>query len=62
NRVHQHLVRGMVEVARGLGKQTIASHVSSNETLQLLQEYGIDYAQGYHIGLPTAISEIQKTS
>jgi len=62
NRVHQHLVRGMVEVARGLGKQTIANHVNSDETLQLLQEYGVDYAQGYHIGLPTAISEIQKTS
>lgn len=61
NRVHQHLVRGMVEVARGLGKQIIANYVSSNETLQLLQEYGVDYAQGYHIGLPTAISEIQKT-
>ena len=62
NRVHQHLVRGMVEVARGLGKQTIANHVSSDETLLLLQEYGVDYAQGYHIGLPTAISGIQKTS
>jgi len=62
NRVHQHLVRGMVEVARGLGKQTIANYVSSDETLLLLQEYGADYAQGYHIGLPTAISEIQKTS
>ena len=62
NRVHQHLVRGMVEVARGLGKQIIANYVSSDETLQLLQEYDVDYAQGYHIGLPTAISEIQKTS
>lgn len=60
NRVHQHLVRGMVELARGLGKQTIANHVSSNETLQLLQEYGIDYAQGYHVGLPASLSEIQK--
>ncbi|KAA0244605.1 MAG: hypothetical protein EDM70_06085 [Candidatus Brocadia sp. AMX2] len=31
------------------------------ETLQLLLEYGVDCAQGYHIGLPSAVSEIQIT-
>jgi EAL domain-containing protein (putative c-di-GMP-specific phosphodiesterase class I) len=50
--VDQHLVRGMVKVARGLGKQTIAEFVGDEETVRLLREYGVDYAQGYHVGRP----------
>ena len=52
----QHLVKAMVEVARGLGKKTTAEFVGSEETLRLLREYGVDYAQGYHIGKPRCIS------
>ncbi|MBF8277885.1 MAG: hypothetical protein HW390_2958 [Candidatus Brocadiaceae bacterium] len=48
----QHLVKAMVEIARGLGKKTIAEYVGNEETVQLLREYGVDYAQGYHIGKP----------
>ena len=47
-----------MEVARGLGKQTIAEFVGCEETMQLLSEYGVDYAQGYYIGKPCAVSEI----
>lgn len=54
----QRLVKAMVEVARGLGKQTIAEFVGDEETLRLLREYGVDYAQGYHIGRPRATSRI----
>jgi diguanylate cyclase (GGDEF)-like protein/PAS domain S-box-containing protein len=54
----QHLVKAMVEVARSLGKKTTAEFVGSEETLRLLREYGVDYAQGYHIGKPRNISEI----
>ncbi|HWI53930.1 MAG TPA: EAL domain-containing protein [Symbiobacteriaceae bacterium] len=50
--VDQHLVKGMVEVARGLGKQTIAEFVGDYETLQMLRSFGVDYAQGYYIGRP----------
>jgi diguanylate cyclase (GGDEF)-like protein/PAS domain S-box-containing protein len=52
NPVDQHLVRAMVGVARGLGKRTIAEFVTDEETLSLLREYGVDYAQGYHIREP----------
>lgn len=51
----QHLVKAMVEVARGLGKETIAECVGDEETLQVLRECGVDYAQGYHIGRPSAL-------
>jgi len=56
--VDQHLVKAMVEVARGLGKETVAEYVGSKEVMQLLIEYGIDYAQGYYIGRPGKITEI----
>ncbi len=56
--VDQYLVKAMVEVARGLGKQTVAEYVESKETMQLLREYGIDYAQGYYIGRPGEITGI----
>jgi len=54
----RHLVKAMVDVARGLGKRTIAEFVENGETLEKLQESGVDYAQGYHVGRPRPISEI----
>ena len=54
----QHLVRAMVEVARGLGQETIAEYVEDAETLRLLREYGVGYAQGHFIGRPSALGEI----
>ncbi len=56
--VDQHLVKAMVEVARGLGKKTVAEFVQDEETLSLLREYGVDYAQGYHVGKPRHMSEL----
>jgi EAL domain-containing protein (putative c-di-GMP-specific phosphodiesterase class I) len=54
--VDQVFVRAMVELAHGLGKQTIAEFVEDEETLQLLDELGVDYAQGYHIGRPALMA------
>ena len=55
--VDQHLVRAMVEVARALGKRTVAEFVGNEETVRLLQEFGVDFLQGYHIGKPMAVEE-----
>ncbi len=51
---NQVFVRGMVEVARGLGKRTVAEFVEDEATLNLLAELGIDLAQGYHLDRPQA--------
>lgn len=48
----QLFVKAIVDVARGMGIKTVAEFVESEETLQLLKEYGVDYAQGYLIGKP----------
>jgi Amt family ammonium transporter len=36
---------------------TIAECVEDEQTLNILKEIGIDYAQGYHLGRPQAIRE-----
>ncbi|MFZ5815947.1 MAG: bifunctional diguanylate cyclase/phosphodiesterase [Bacillota bacterium] len=53
--VDQELVRAMVQVARALGRKTIAESVEDGETLELLRQLGVDYAQGYHIGRPVPV-------
>lgn len=50
--VDQAMVQSMNQVAHALGKSTIAEYVESEAILQLLQQYGVDYAQGNYIGKP----------
>ncbi|BAU48391.1 diguanylate cyclase [Sulfurifustis variabilis] len=45
-------VTAMVDVARGLGIQTIAEHVSDEQTVTVLRAHGVDHAQGFYIGRP----------
>ncbi len=51
----EHLVRAMVQVARGLGKRTVAEFVEDEATLARLREIGVDFAQGYYIGRPAPL-------
>ena len=48
----QLFVKALIDVAKGLGKKTVAEFVETKEILTLLQQYGVDYAQGYYIGRP----------
>jgi diguanylate cyclase (GGDEF)-like protein/PAS domain S-box-containing protein len=48
----QILVQALTQVAKGFGKLTIAEFVENAETLALLRDFGIDYAQGHYIGMP----------
>ena len=54
DKVDQAMVRMVGEVARAAGIETVAEHVNSAATFELLAKYGIDYAQGYYIGKPMA--------
>jgi PAS domain S-box-containing protein len=55
NRANQHLVKAIVGLARDFGYQTIAEGVENSETLALLKDYGVDFAQGFHLGRPSPI-------
>jgi diguanylate cyclase (GGDEF)-like protein len=52
NDADQLTVQAIVQIARGLGKTTIAEYVQDDVTTQMLREYGVDMAQGYHLGRP----------
>jgi diguanylate cyclase (GGDEF)-like protein len=53
----QLTVQAIVQIARGLGKTTIAEYVQDDVTADMLREYGVDMAQGYHLGRPVALHE-----
>ncbi len=53
----QLTVQAIVQIARGLGKTTIAEYVQDDLTAEMLREYGVDMAQGYHLGRPVAVDE-----
>jgi diguanylate cyclase (GGDEF)-like protein len=57
NSVDQTVVRMIGEVAKAAGMKTVGEYVQNAATLKLLAEYGIDYAQGFHIGRPMAQPE-----
>jgi PAS domain S-box-containing protein len=52
NEDNQRLVRGTVAMAREFGYKTIAEGVEDAASLALLESYGIDFAQGNHLGSP----------
>ncbi|HWI09346.1 MAG TPA: EAL domain-containing protein [Solirubrobacteraceae bacterium] len=54
----QLMVQAMVKIAQNLGKLTIAEFVGDGRTQDLLREYGVDYAQGHHVGLPVDIARL----
>ena len=56
---NQVFVKAMVDVARGLGKSIIAEFVEDAETLNMIRELGVHYAQGYYLGRPSM--ELPKT-
>ena len=51
---NQVFVKSIVDVARGMHKITIAEFVEDAETLEMLQRFGVDMVQGYHLDMPRA--------
>jgi EAL domain-containing protein (putative c-di-GMP-specific phosphodiesterase class I) len=58
SRTGQLTIKSLVELAKGLGAETIAEYVSDDQTLEFLREAGVGYAQGYRIGRPRPIDEV----
>lgn len=48
------IVRTIQDFARQLGIRTVAEFVHSAEVLKVVEQLGIDYAQGFHIAHPAA--------
>ena len=56
NPVDRSVVASINSVAHTLGLQTIAEYVSSDRAVEMLSEMGVDYGQGYRLGLPKPIA------
>lgn len=52
---NQHVVKAIVNLAQGFGCKTVAEGVEDAGALALLQEYGVDFAQGFHLGRPAPL-------
>jgi diguanylate cyclase (GGDEF)-like protein/PAS domain S-box-containing protein len=57
----QHLVKAIVELCRGLSVKVAVECVEDQETLDMAAELGVDLAQGYHIGRPSPVEDLQHT-
>lgn len=58
DKVDQTLVRSMIQVIQALGKKAVAEYVENEKILHILEEMGIDYVQGYHIGHPAPVEKL----
>jgi EAL domain-containing protein (putative c-di-GMP-specific phosphodiesterase class I) len=61
SRTSQLIVKALVDVAAGTGMSTVAVFVSDEETVRLLRQLGVDYAQGYTVGRPRPVGEVLRT-
>ena len=58
DKVDYAMVRSITEIGHVMGKKVIAESVESDEVIEKLGEIGVDYAQGFRVGEPRPIDEI----
>jgi EAL domain-containing protein (putative c-di-GMP-specific phosphodiesterase class I) len=56
------LIKASVDIAIGMGKQTIAECVGDRATVDLLMRLGVRYGQGFFLGRPAPLEEIRSQS
>ena len=61
SKVDRAMVQSMNQVAHALGKQTIAEFVQNEKTLNILRDYGVDFAQGHYLGKPLPTIDTKQT-
>jgi diguanylate cyclase (GGDEF)-like protein len=52
------IIAAVVQIAAGLGKHTIAEFVADEPTLELVGSFGVDFAQGFHVGKPVPAGDL----
>jgi EAL domain-containing protein (putative c-di-GMP-specific phosphodiesterase class I) len=60
--IDQLIVKSLVDVCKGRRIQTVAEFVEDKDTLDALKRLGVDYAQGFYLGRPAPIAELQAPS
>jgi PAS domain S-box/diguanylate cyclase (GGDEF) domain len=57
--VDKVLAKSLIQVVQAMGKKAVAEFVENEAIFNILQEFGVDYVQGYHIGRPVSAGEIK---
>jgi diguanylate cyclase (GGDEF)-like protein/PAS domain S-box-containing protein len=52
------VTESIVRIAQGLDKQTVAECVEDPSTLAAVRQHGVDFAQGFHIGVPKPMQDV----
>ncbi len=60
--VYLEIVKAINHIAHMMGMQTIAECVEDQVTLRTLTHLGVDYAQGFELGLPEPMSTIKHST
>jgi EAL domain-containing protein (putative c-di-GMP-specific phosphodiesterase class I) len=47
------------QLCEGLGIKTIAEFVTDQQTMDMVRDLGVDFAQGYHLGKPAPVSALR---
>jgi len=56
--IDRAMVEAIVRVGHVMQVKVIAEWVENEETLSLLKEMGVDYVQGYHLGVPREVRTV----
>jgi diguanylate cyclase (GGDEF)-like protein/PAS domain S-box-containing protein len=62
DKVDYAMVRSIKEIGHVMGKKIVAESVETDAVLDKLREIGVDYAQGFAVGLPAPLEEIATVS
>lgn len=58
--INRAMVQAINTIGHTMGLVTIAEFVESADVLEVLREIGVDYGQGYHLGMPRALAEMAR--
>lgn len=53
NSIDETMVLSIIHIARSLGMKTIAEFVGDEKTITMLKASGVDYIQGFYVGVPS---------
>ena len=58
NRISESMVAAITQVAKVMKLKTVAEYVETEETMALISELGVDFAQGHIIGKPITLDSV----
>ena len=55
------LLKGMINICRSMGAQTVAEMIETESQAKALKSFGVTYGQGYYFGKPVPLSSLKDT-